>query len=237
MLIFFCEQWTLQELARQKQSWVESLNLHSLCFKENFSWMFWNFFNVTWLWISLLFCLLFHLSVSQYDKCYSCSLLWWDFWLSWPEEIWGVQVPLEWGNLGKKNTWQGKKRGINTSTSSEFPTWAAPLVWAPLGRRRLSFSFIFGMVLWCVMTKLPQLSPDRFWEGRGWTVLCGKWGDLKINIKSLAVPWILQVFPGHGGQQRHTLVMDVLPAELIFTGTEGAARAGLAAHCIFAFNF
>lgn len=127
------------------------------------------------------------------------------------------------GKFGQKNTWQGKKRGINTSTSSEFPTWAAPLVWAPLGRRRLSFSFIFGMVLWCVMTKLPQLSPDRFWEGRGWTVLCGKWGDLKINIKSLAVPWILQVFPGHGGQQRHTLVMDVLPAELIFTGTEGAA--------------
>lgn len=45
-----------------------------------------------------------------------------------------------------------------------------------------------------------------------------------MNIKSLAVPWIFQVFPGLGGQQRNALVMDVLLIfKLIFTGTEGAA--------------
>lgn len=79
----------------------------------------------------------------------------------WSGEIWAKKTP------GK-----GRREELTLPLLQSFPPgvcWAAPLVWAPLGRRKLGFSFIFGVVLWCVMTTLPQLSPDRFWEGRGWT--------------------------------------------------------------------
>lgn len=86
------------------------------------------FFNATLLWISLLSWLLFHLSVSQFDKCCSCSLFWGDFWpnsqgsCSSPEMIEGVQVPLEWGNLGKKSS-KGRREEFTLPLLPEFPTW------------------------------------------------------------------------------------------------------------------